>query len=77
MKSPILKSIAIDPLELLNSKETARLLDISPGTLDVWACTGRYKLPYVKVGGLRKYKRSDIEAFIKSRTCNYQEVDRG
>ncbi len=63
-----------DQIKLIGSAQAAKILDISPGTLDVWACTGRYDLPYVKVGNRRKYRLSDIEAFIKSRTCNYREV---
>lgn len=56
--------------ELLNRKEAADYLGITDGTLAVWACTGRYNLPYVKVGRLVKYKKSDLDIFINNRTRN-------
>ena len=41
--------------KLLSRKETAELLGVKPSTLSVWASTGRYNLPFVKVGRLTKY----------------------
>lgn len=55
---------------LLNSREAALFLGIGEETLAVWRCTKRYPLPYVKVGRLVKYRLSDLEAFIESRTEN-------
>ena len=54
--------------ELLDTAEAARLLGISPGTLQVWRCVGRHGLPYVRVGRRVKYVRKDIDRWIKSRT---------
>jgi hypothetical protein len=34
----------------------------------VWRCTKRYPIPYVKIGRSVKYRRSDLLAFIASRT---------
>ena len=56
------------PEKLLNPTETAAILGIAVGTLSVWRCTRRYDLPYVKSGRRVKYRPSDIEAFITSRT---------
>jgi predicted DNA-binding transcriptional regulator AlpA len=53
---------------LLDEKQTAELLNVTPGTLSVWRCTRRYPLPYIKVGRSVKYRLADIEAFISSRT---------
>ena len=53
--------------KLLSRKEAAELLGVSPATLAVWKCTGRYNLPVVKIGGLAKYRVSDLEAFVESR----------
>jgi len=61
---------------LLSPNEASLILGISPDTLAVWRCTKRYDLPYIKVGRLVRYSLDDIEAFIKSRTCNYHEVRR-
>lgn len=52
---------------LLNEREAARLLDIAPGTLQVWRSTGRYHLPFVKVGRKVRYRRDDLLAWLDSR----------
>lgn len=57
---------------LLNRKQAAEFLGISVGTLEVWAATKRYNLPYIKVGRLAKYRLSDLEQFIESRRVNGQ-----
>lgn len=54
--------------DLLDEKEVAAILDVSTGTLQVWRCTKRYPLPYVKIGRNIRYQRSAILAFIASRT---------
>ena len=56
--------------ELLNRQEAADFLGVSKGTLEVWACTKRYPLPYVKIGRLAKYRKSDLLQFIEDRTVN-------
>ena len=53
---------------LLDEKQAADFLKIAPGTLSVWRSTGRYKVPFVKVGHLVRYKRADLEAWVDSRT---------
>ena len=53
---------------LLTRADAAIYLGVSKGTLEVWACTKRYPLPYVKVGRLVKYRLSDLQAFVTSRT---------
>ena len=59
--------------KMLNRKEAADFLGISEGTLAVWACTKRYRLPYIKIGRLVKYRLSDLEAFIESRVMMEEE----
>jgi excisionase family DNA binding protein len=54
--------------ELLDEKAAAELLDIAPGTLSVWRSTGRYRIPFVKVGRRVRYRRADLEAWLESRT---------
>ena len=54
--------------ELLDSKQAAAYLNCQPQTLMLWRCTGRYNLPFVKIGRLARYKRSDLDRFIASRT---------
>ncbi|MDR2209603.1 MAG: helix-turn-helix domain-containing protein [Azoarcus sp.] len=38
---------------------------MSPKTLAIWRSSGRYSLPYVKVGRKVRYRRSDLIAWLK------------
>lgn len=54
---------------LLNDRQTAEILGISPKSLAVWRCTKRHPdLKYIKVGRAVRYRPEDIESFINSRT---------
>ena len=53
---------------LVDEKEAADFLKISPGTLSVWRSTGRYAIPFVKVGRRVRYRRSDLDRWLASRT---------
>ena len=53
---------------LLNNDEAAAYLGVSPGTLEVWRCTKRYNLAYIKVGRLVKYRVQVLEAFLAAQT---------
>ncbi|MDZ4145690.1 MAG: helix-turn-helix domain-containing protein [Burkholderiales bacterium] len=55
-----------DPLR--NEVESAQFLGVKPTTLQIWRCTKRYPLPYIKVGRLVRYRQSDLEAFLNLRT---------
>jgi len=68
------QSIANLDLEpLLDEEPTAEILGVVPGTLSVWRSTGRYDLPYVKIGRRVKYRPKDIRAFINRRTRTHTE----
>lgn len=54
--------------DLLDEKAAADFLDLKPGTLSVWRSTGRYQIPFVKIGHLVRYRRTDLEAWLESRT---------
>ena len=53
--------------ELLTRPEAAAYLGCKPQTLAIWAATGRYALPFLKVGRLVKYRRADLDAFLERR----------
>jgi len=53
--------------DLLDEKAAANLLSVSPGTLSVWRSTGRWNLPFYKVGRSVRYRRQDIERWLESR----------
>lgn len=50
---------------LLDRKSAAKYLNVSPGTLAVWDCTGRYDLNPLKVGRAVRYRRSDLDRFLE------------
>ena len=54
--------------ELLDTIKAGAYLDTPPQTLVTWRCTGRVKIPFVRVGGNIRYKRSDLDAFIAANT---------
>lgn len=48
--------------------QVAKYLEVSPSTLTVWR--HRNKGPaYYKIGGLVRYRQSDIDTFIETRRC--------
>ena len=53
---------------LLDEKQAAVHLTVSPGTLSVWRSTGRYNLPFVKVGRMVRYRLSDLDAWLDARS---------
>ena len=52
---------------LLTPEQTAAFLCVSEHTLAVWRSTGRYNLPYIKVGRQVRYKGDDVSDFIERR----------
>ena len=66
--SPHLDMGSRPPTELVNDIAAARYLGVSAGTLSVWRSTGRYPLPFVKVGRRVRYRIGDLLAFTESRT---------
>lgn len=58
---------AVRESKLLTTKEAAAKLGLLPATLVVWRCTGRYKLPFIKIGQRRvMYLERDLDEFIVS-----------
>jgi len=62
------KSVIQAGFDLIDSQETAEILGISKSALEVWRTTGRYKLPFIKVGRNVRYRRSDVLQWLESRT---------
>jgi hypothetical protein len=54
--------------DLLDDPAATAFLGLAPGTLAVWRSTGRYRLPFLKVGRSVRYRRSALEAFLAERT---------
>ena len=51
---------------LFSQRETAKLLSLSPRTLERWRCTGDGPV-HVKAGRRCLYRQSDLAAWIASR----------
>ncbi len=56
--------------KVMTSPQAAEYLGINPQTLALWRCTGRYPLPFVKVGRRVVYHKADLDKFIEDRTFN-------
>ncbi|WAR44286.1 helix-turn-helix domain-containing protein [Methylomonas rapida] len=54
--------------KLLDNTEAAAYIGVTPRTLEVWRCTKRHTIPFIKVGRLVKYRKSALDAFLDSRT---------
>lgn len=52
---------------LLTDEQAAEYLGLKRGTLQVWRCTKRYPLAYLKIGRNIRYRQSDLDAFLQSR----------
>ena len=65
---PSLSEIIKRNFELLDEKAAAAFLDVKPGSLSVWRSTGRYSIPFVKIGSKVRYRQSDLEDWLESRT---------
>ena len=79
IKAEILASLGYDPKNPpsnLEDKQAATVLGLKTGTLSVWRSTGRYNLPYIKVGRLVRYRVSDLAEFMARRTaCHTGEAE--
>jgi hypothetical protein len=57
-----------DNTELLSGERAGALIDVTAGTLSVWRSTGRYSIPFIKIGRKVRYRKSDLLAWLESRT---------
>lgn len=60
---------------LMSRSEAADYLGLTPHTLAVWKCAKRYDLPCVKIGGLAKYRKEDLDSFIERRTTGLADKE--
>lgn len=48
----------------MTTVEAARYLNLSPGTLKKWRCTGEQDIPFLKIGRRVIYKKADVDAWL-------------
>jgi predicted site-specific integrase-resolvase len=65
-----LQSIVQASKQLLDDKAAAQVLDVTTGTLSVWRSTGRYELPFLKIGRKVRYRHSDLLVWLEKRSRN-------
>ena len=53
--------------DLLTAEEQAAEWKLAPGTLAVWRSTGRYALPFVKIGRAVRYRRGTSARWMENR----------
>ncbi len=56
---------------LLSTEEAAEYIGVQPQTLALWRSTGRYKIPYLKIGRLVKYRQSDLDTWLSTREATH------
>ena len=53
--------------EMISASELADMLGVKPRSVSRWACAGKLPKP-LKVGGVRRWRRSTIELWMKERS---------
>lgn len=74
IKAEIAAQLGYDPKNPpvhVDDMQAAEVLTVKENTLAVWRSTGRYNLPFLKVGRLVRYRVSDLAIFLASRTVNH------
>lgn len=54
--------------DLLNTEQAAAYLGVTSRTLEVWRCTKRQAIPYIKVGRLVKYRKTELDQWLARQT---------
>jgi excisionase family DNA binding protein len=54
---------------MLTRAEAAEFLGVRPQTLAVWSSTGRYSLPFARIGRCVRYRLADLQKFVEARTA--------
>ena len=67
MNTQNLQNLIAAGADLLDEHAAAVMLDLSPGTLSVWRSTGRYNLPFLKIGRNVRYRRADLQTWLEAR----------
>jgi len=58
---------------LFDNDAAAAYLGVTPRTLEVWRCTKRHQIPYIKVGRLVKYRQTVLDTWLAAQTVGATE----
>lgn len=53
--------------DFISQEQAAKMIGVTVGTLAVWRCKGRYGLRFTKSGGIVRYRKSVVLAWLESR----------
>jgi excisionase family DNA binding protein len=65
------RSDSQQPHPLYSSRDAANYLGIAGGTLEIWRCTKRHQIPFIRVGRLIKYRKVDLDAWLDAQTVPF------
>jgi excisionase family DNA binding protein len=68
--STITAILADQSKSLFDTRKAAEYLGVEPGTLEVWRCTKRHRIPFIKVGRLVRYRKEALDGFLMSNTVD-------
>jgi hypothetical protein len=58
---------------LFGNDAAAAYIGVTPRTLEVWRCTKRHQIPYIKVGRLVKYRQTVLDTWLAVQTVGAVE----
>ena len=62
--TPIKETCNFTPAGLMTPRDTAVYIGVKINTLAVWRMTNRYGLPFVKLGKVVRYHKTDLDEWI-------------
>lgn len=74
MSNAIKQAIAERKAERMTRDQAAAYLGVKKATLNCWAVTGKYNLPFQRIGSRVFYLKSDLDAFIERRTRTFNDA---
>ena len=67
----------VTPAAEFSNGEAAAYIGVTPGTLEVWRCRNRYRIPYLRIGRHIRYRRADLDKWLDSRRVGDAEAVHG
>lgn len=62
--TPIKETCNFTPAGLMTPRDAAVYIGVKINTLAVWRMTNRYGLPFVKLGKVVRYRKTDLDEWI-------------
>ncbi len=63
-----MSSVVVSPSGLMTREQAAEYLDLKAQTFACWAVSGKYNLPFIRVGNSVRYRKSSLDKWLESRT---------